>query len=208
MKAWINLKKLVYATSLYFYTPLNRIAFYLNGIKCGKNFKGRGKIYIYKHYPSANILIGDNVFVNSGNWTNPIGAGDKTYFQVWDNASLIIGDNCGISNCAFSCATEIKIENNVLIGAGCKIYDTDFHALDYDERVKGNYRGAPIKTKPILIKEGAFIGAGSYILKGVTIGRHSVIGAGSVVAKSVPDNEIWAGNPATFIKKIEEQSHV
>ena len=59
-----------------------------------------------------------------------------------------------------------------------------------------------MRTAPILIKEGAFIGAHAIILKGVTIGRHSVIGAGAVVTKNVPDNEVWAGNPAKFVKKL------
>ena len=53
-----------------------------------------------------------------------------------------------------------------------------------------------------MIKDNAFIGAHSIILKGVTIGENSIIGAGSVVTKSVPDNQIWAGNPARFIRNI------
>lgn len=59
------------------------------------------------------------------------------------------------------------------------------------------------KTKPVIIKDGAFIGTDCIILKGVTIGEKSVIGAGSVVTKSVPDGEIWAGNPAKFIRKVD-----
>ena len=49
----------------------------------------------------------------------------------------------------------------------------------------------------------AFIGAHSIVLKGVTIGKHSVIGAGSVVTKNIPDNEVWAGNPARFIRRLD-----
>lgn len=105
---------------------------------------------------------------------------------------------------AFTCANSIVLEDNVLLGSGCKIYDTDFHALEYTERVKGNYKGAPINTAPVKIDEGVFIGAGSFVLKGVHIGKHSIIGAGSVVTKDIPKNEIWAGNPAKFIRKIED----
>ena len=85
---------------------------------------------------------------------------------------------------------------------GVKLYDTDFHSIYYEERIQKPDPG--IKSKPILIKEGAFIGAHSIILKGVTVGKHSVIGAGSVVTKDIPDNEVWAGNPAHFIKKLEK----
>jgi len=56
--------------------------------------------------------------------------------------------------------------------------------------------------KPVVVKDNAFIGARSIILKGVTIGNNSIVGAGSVVTKSIPDNEIWAGNPARFIRSI------
>ncbi|WP_212635306.1 acyltransferase [Pseudozobellia thermophila] len=54
----------------------------------------------------------------------------------------------------------------------------------------------------MVIKDRAFIGAYSIILKGVTIGENAIVGAGSVVTKSVPDNQIWAGNPAKFIRSI------
>ena len=205
VKLWINIRKLLSMTSVYFYTPINKIRFALNGVKYEKGFRAKGNIYIYKHYYAAEVKIGRNVFINSAGKANPIGTGNKTYIQMVDNGQLIIGNNCGISNTAFTCASRIEIENNVLLGSGCKIYDTDFHALDYSERVKGNYPGAPIKTAPIVIKEGAFIGAGSFVLKGVQIGKHSVIGAGSVVTRNVPDYEIWGGNPARFIKKIEEE---
>ena len=56
--------------------------------------------------------------------------------------------------------------------------------------------------KPVIIENSVFIGAQSIILKGVTIGKNSIIGAGSVVTKNVPANQIWAGNPARFIKNI------
>lgn len=86
------------------------------------------------------------------------------------------------------------------MGGGVKLYDTDFHSIYYEERMRKIDPG--IKSKPILIKEGAFIGAHSIVLKGVTIGKYSVIGAGSVITKDIPDNEVWAGNPARFIKKL------
>ena len=78
--------------------------------------------------------------------------------------------------------------------------DTDFHPLDYISRRVG-IDGT--LTAPIRIEDDVFIGAGVIIMKGVTIGKHSVIGAGAVVTKSVPENEVWAGNPAHFIRKVD-----
>ena len=78
--------------------------------------------------------------------------------------------------------------------------DTDFHSLDFKKRIC--IPDTDIKTGSIVIKKGAFIGSHSIILKNVTIGENSIIGAGSVVTRDIPANEIWAGNPVKFIKKI------
>lgn len=60
------------------------------------------------------------------------------------------------------------------------------------------------QVKPIHIKKNAWIGIGSTILPGITIGENAVVGTGSVVTKDVPDNSIVGGNPAKFIKRIDE----
>nr|WP_285890903.1 DapH/DapD/GlmU-related protein [Mesobacillus maritimus] len=57
---------------------------------------------------------------------------------------------------------------------------------------------------PVVIEDGVFIGGGSFILKGSHIGKDSIIGAGSVVSGRVPPNEVWAGNPAKFIRYVDE----
>jgi acetyltransferase-like isoleucine patch superfamily enzyme len=95
---------------------------------------------------------------------------------------------------------KIQIGNHVFIGGSVKIYDNDFHSLDSD--IRESSHDTDVGSKPIEIKNHAFIGAHSIILKGVTIGEYSIVGAGSVVTKSIPDREIWAGNPAHFIRKI------
>lgn len=200
MEILLLAKKAVYLYSKNFYTPINKLKFRLNHVKYGSNLCVRGNVFVYRHYESAVIQIGDNVSINSAKWANPIGSGNRTYFQVNENARLIIGNNCGISNTAIACEKEVVIENNVTIGSGCHIYDTDFHPLEYSDRIKGYYKGCPTERKPVHICEGAFIGAGSYVLKGVTVGKHCIIGAGSVVTKDIPDGEVWAGNPAKKIR--------
>lgn len=159
---------------------------------------GRLKLYRGK---GAVIRFGRNVRINSGTRFNPIGGDTVTILYAQPGAVISIGDNCGISNSALIARTSITLEDDVMIGGGCKIYDNDFHSIHYEERMSSPDPG--IKTKPLLIRQGAFIGAHSIILKGVTIGRRSVIGAGSVVTRDVPDNEIWAGNPAVFVKRLD-----
>ncbi len=202
MDFFLMLKKACNIYSTKIYTPLNKLNFKINHVKYGKKFCSKGLIYIYRHYESAKILIGNNVNINSAPWANPIGCGIRTYIQVQDGAELVIGDGCGLSNVAITCANRIELKNNVMIGSGCKIYDTDFHDIDYKKRLHHADCEAGRNSLPILIEEGAFIGAGCFILKGVTIGKHSIVGAGSVVTKDIPDDEVWAGNPARFIRKI------
>lgn len=93
--------------------------------------------------------------------------------------------------------------NQTLKWGGIKIYDTDFHSVNADIRRNHKQDMASKRMAKVTIEHDAFIGAGSIVLKGVTIGAGAVIGAGSVVTKSVPAGEIWAGNPARFIRRLE-----
>ena len=149
----------------------------------------------------GKFSIGKNFAMNNGIKGNPIGCYERCTFFVDRGAVLTIGDNVGMSQAALICHKSITIGNNVKIGGGVCIYDTDFHSLDpvirrSSEDLKNR------AEKPVVIGNDVFIGAKSIILKGVTIGENSVIGAGSVVTKSVPANQIWAGNPARFIRNI------
>ena len=163
----------------------------------GNNFTINGKIKICS---LGTVKVGENVRVNSGKNYNIIGGDIRTNWIVFEDASVTIGDNVGMSNSTIVAKKNVQIDNNVMIGGGCKIYDTDFHSIMYCERMQSPDPG--VKSVPVVISEGAFIGANSIILKGVTIGKRSVIGADSVVVKNVPDDEIWAGNPAVFVRKI------
>jgi acetyltransferase-like isoleucine patch superfamily enzyme len=154
----------------------------------------------------GEIRIGTNVIFNTGKNYNPIG-GDTILrlCAVNKTSKLQIGNNVGISNSTIYCSNSIIIEDNVLIGGSCKIYDTDFHSMDFFFRTsafKNQETDEEAKKAKVLIKNGAWVGGHCIILKGITIGSRSIIGAGSVVSTNIPDNEIWAGNPIKFIRKI------
>ena len=172
--------------------------FKMINIKYGNNFTVNGALFLKG---KGSIEIGENVLINSNYFYNPIGGQTFTSIVVAKKAKLQIGNNVGLSNCAIFCSKEIIIEDFVLIGGDCKIYDTDFHSIYAADRKRIPEIG--IKTAPVIIRSGAFLGASSTILKGVTIGENAVIAAKSLVSKNVPANEIWGGNPIKFIKKIE-----
>lgn len=158
----------------------------------------RGRLFIRS---SGTIVLGSGVVINSKYSANPIGGMPFASIKIFYGGKLKIGNGVGIANSAICCSSSIEIEDNVLIGGNCAIYDTDFHSTKYSERTKWE-EDAGIKISPILIKKGAFIGASSIILKGVTIGQNSIVGAGSVVTRSIPSNQIWGGNPATFLREL------
>lgn len=176
----------------------NSIVVFYKRVQVGSNLQVNGKLYIHGN---GKIIIGNTVTIHSCKSVNPIAGGNHTHLRAEDNAEIIIGNYVGMSHANINSMRKIVIEDNVLIGSCAKIWDTDFHSLYYSDRMSCD-RNA--KSEPVTIKEGAFIGACSIILKGVTVGRHSVVGAGSVVTKSIPDNELWAGNPAKFIRKLND----
>ena len=166
----------------------------------GKNLIINGNINLKNI--NGKIIIGDDVVINCGAEYNSAGGEGSTYITIQKDGILKIGNKVGMSNVVIDVWQSITIEDKVAIGACCIIRDNDAHSLNVEDRFDPSRNAENTKRAPVLIKEGAFIGMRSIILKGVTIGKESVIGAGSVVTKSVPDREIWAGNPAKFIRKL------
>lgn len=146
------------------------------------------------------VKIGDDCALCSGA-SHGIETTSGSKINVKDGAQLVIGQHTGMTNVTIQCHQSVTIGDYVNIGAGCMIFDTDFHSLDWRDRKDGTDI-AKRKKSPVVIKDLAFIGAHSIILKGVTIGEKAIVGAGSVVAKDVPDGEVWAGNPARLIKRF------
>lgn len=166
-------------------------------VEYSKDIVMNGKIIISN---CGSIYIGSKVVINSGDYPNPVGTSLTKLYTQNSSSVIHIGNNVGISAALLFADNEIRIEDNVLIGAETMIVDNDFHGLVYRADIG---RSETKKGKKILIKEGAFIGTRCLVLKGVTIGKGAVVGAGSVVTRDVPDGEIWAGNPARFIRNAD-----
>jgi acetyltransferase-like isoleucine patch superfamily enzyme len=176
---------------------INYYLFKLERVRINSKWKVNGRLYISN---GGEISIGENFKANSGENENPIGGDSKLRLIVENGGEIKIGSNVGISNSTIYCCTNISVGNYVYIGGGCRIWDTNFHSIDPIER---RHRGDKlVESKPIVIEDYVFIGAGSIVLKGIRIGKNSVVGAGSVVTKVIPENEIWAGNPAKCIRKL------
>jgi acetyltransferase-like isoleucine patch superfamily enzyme len=171
--------------------------FFINGVNVN-SFGSFGVPYIHISL-NARCTIGKNFKMNNGVKYADSGLNGKCRIEVRDGAVLTIGDNVGMSDVTITSHEKITIGNNVLLGVGTQIRDTDNHSLNPQDRLTGlDWKNK--KTSPIVIKDNVFIGAYSFILKGVTIGENAIVGAGSIVTKNIPANEIWAGNPARFLK--------
>ncbi|WP_114936353.1 acyltransferase [Mucilaginibacter endophyticus] len=149
---------------------------------------------------NGRCKFGDHLKFNSSTRSNMVGLYKACTIYISKNANLTIGNSSGFSGVSIYCSNKIEIGDFVNCGGNVCIWDTDFHPLEYKARRIHDID--KINTRPIKIGNDAFIGANSIILKGVIIGERSIVGAGSVVTKSIPPDEIWAGNPAKFIRAI------
>lgn len=188
------------------YRIWNKLYFRLIGIKYGKNMQVFDKVYV-KGY--GKITIGDNFVFTSDEAINPICRNIRGCFATTTKDSkIIIGDNVGISSVCIWAQNSITIGNNVNIGGDCLIMDSDAHPhdfmkrrRDYEDEVGSEQYLNEIPSAPIVIEDDVWIGARCQILKGVHIGKRSIIAAGSIVTKDVPADCVAAGVPARVLKK-------
>jgi acetyltransferase-like isoleucine patch superfamily enzyme len=153
---------------------------------------------------SDDVKLGENVkfadFVNLYGCSIDDNTKIGTFVEIQKNAR--IGKNCKIQSHTFICE-GVTIEDNVFVGHGVTFIN--------DKYPRSTNSGGGLQSEedweviPILVKQGASIGSGSTILCNVTIGEHAIVGAGSVVTKDVPSNSIFAGNPARFIRGINDE---
>jgi acetyltransferase-like isoleucine patch superfamily enzyme len=133
-----------------------------------------------------------------------IGKNTNVWQYVVILSKAVIGDNCNI--CAHSfIENDVKIGNGVTVKCGVYLWD----GITIEDNVTFTNDKYPrakteFKLQRTLIKKNASIGAASTILGGLTIGENAMVGAGSLVTKDIPDNELWLGSPAKFIRKLEK----
>lgn len=168
-------------------------------VQLGDNLRLIGRP-IFDVAPDARVKIGSSVTMISAPEGNLSGLSKGCSIGVEPGAKLTIGDGCGFSGVSIYCALEISIGSHLTCGANVCIWDTDFHPLDAAAR-RANDRSA-IQRKPVIIGDDVFLGANVLVLKGARIGDRAVIGAGSVVTGEVPADEIWAGHPARFVRRL------
>lgn len=135
--------------------------------------------------------------------------------NVWQFCVVLpkaqIGENCNIcSHCMIEndvrVGDNVTIKNGVQLWDGITIEDNVFVGanVSFTNDLYPRSKASDWQCVPTVVKRGASIGVGSTILCGITIGENAMIGAGSVVTKDVPGGELWLGNPAKFVRKIEK----
>ena len=134
-------------------------------------------------------------------------------FAVKGRGHCTIGDYTLLNGALVMCEEEITIGSYCIISWNVGIADSDFHPLDPKQRQRDALALTPyaacvggerprIPTQPVRIGNNVWIGMNAIVLKGVTIGDNSVVGAGAVVTHDVPPNVVVAGNPAKIVKQL------
>lgn len=173
----------------------------------------KGNNVCYKHYRSVGspliengmegkILFGENLNMNNSQMSSLIGYRTPCIFRTY-KGSILVGDNVGMTQTTLvAIGADVIIGDNVKLGRGVKVFTTDFHSKNYLVRRDARLDMEKRKCANVILEEDCFVGSDTIILKGVTVGARSIIGAGSVVVKDVPPDCLAAGNPCRVISDI------
>lgn len=167
------------------------------GITLGRYCVFHGQPHFYR-YPNSWILVGERCKFRSSTASNLIGINRPCQLStLTDHATIRIGNGCGFSGTVIGCALNISLGDNVRCGANTLITDTDWHTDD-------NRTG---ENAPVSIGNNVWLGVDVIVLKGVTIGENTVVGAGSIVTRSLPENVYAAGIPAVVVGETRSTGH-
>jgi acetyltransferase-like isoleucine patch superfamily enzyme len=121
------------------------------------------------------------------------------FFRVGNKRNISIGDDCGINSGVYILGHwKVLIGNNVVLSVDAKLLDAGLDLNNF-----ANIKTPRHTSSFVIIEDDVWIGAGAIILPGVTVGRKSVVGAGSVVTKNVAPYTVVAGNPARPIGRTD-----
>jgi acetyltransferase-like isoleucine patch superfamily enzyme len=191
--------------STFFWTLHAKLVLLLLGCPHGRHLRVDGHVIIRVARRGA-IRLGHNVTINSRTGSNLVGRTNPAILHCLGEGRITFGDNSGCSFAVLSSKSSIRIGENTKIGGNVRIYDHDYHALDYSSRRDARADFTNCKTAPIEIGDDVLIGANAIILKGVTIGDRSIVGAGSVVAlKEIPPDSVVVGNPAGIARSLSSK---
>lgn len=182
-----------------FWTAVARLRLAALGAQVGRGLVVTGPVLLRIH-PTARVVIGEGCTFHSGFAVNPVGGASRLAIWVGPGAALAIGSRAGISNATLVAMADIRIGDDVRIGGGACVYDTDFHSLDLAGRLASPDTG--VRKAPVSLAAGCFVGGHALVLKGSSLGAGAILGAGAVLAGSVPAGEIWAGSPARKIAQV------
>jgi acetyltransferase-like isoleucine patch superfamily enzyme len=148
----------------------------------------------------SRIAVGQGVFIGHNSWFQVLDVRDHNRDRV---PIITIGDETSIvGSCTITAVQDVTVERRVLLAGNVYISD---HTHAHESRTVAIKDQGVTNVAPVRIRDGAWLGQNVVICPGVTIGKNSVIGANSVVRCDVPDFCIFAGAPAKFIRKIDEQ---
>lgn len=151
-------------------------------------------------FKGSKVSIGKNLVLISTSFFSEPGVNHPVIIRTLSKeAELNIGENVGISGGGICCTSKVVIGNNVMFGANSFVTDTDFHPVDPSNR---RFSRDNIKSAPVIIEDNVFLGMNVIVLKGVRIGKNSIVAAGSIVSADIEPNCIAAGIPAKKIKNI------
>lgn len=177
-------------------TTICYLSAWMWGVSLNKKVKFLG-VAEFKKYPCSRIFISSGTTFRSNLRANFFGLNHACCISTHSKAAeIVIGENCGFSGTSISAYQSVKIGEHVLCGANTVVTDFDWH---------------PVRSKtlmasaPVVLEDNVWLGANCVVLKGVCIGENTIVGANSVVTRSLPANVLAAGNPAQVIRSLPEK---